>query len=151
MQLLKEARIHVVERDENPLTRPHRGPPNAHWVQRGIERACKSRKAHSDEQPNRQNRVVKAFFEEEVPRTIMMRARQCARAADRHGTSMKLHNAHRRQGRERNTDHICLISCPCDCTKSNYNYLKFVQKLSDHPLYHIVLHLIYTFLQANQN
>ena len=41
---------------------------------------------------------------------------------------------HRRQGRERNTDHVCLISCQCDCTKSSYNYLPFVQKLSDHPL-----------------
>ena len=41
---------------------------------------------------------------------------------------------HRRQGRERNTDHVCLISCQCDCTKSSYNDLKFVQKLSDHPL-----------------
>ena len=42
---------------------------------------------------------------------------------------------HRRQGRERNTDHVCMISCQCDCTKSSYNDLKFVQKLSDHPLY----------------
>ena len=33
MQLLKEARIHVVGRDENSLMRPHCSPPNVQWVQ----------------------------------------------------------------------------------------------------------------------
>ena len=32
-----------------------------------------------------------SFFKEEVPRKIMMRARQSARAADRYGTSMRFH------------------------------------------------------------
>ena len=41
----------------------------------------------------------------------------------------------RRQGREWNTDHACLISCQYDCTKSSYNDLNFVQKHSDHPLH----------------
>ena len=41
----------------------------------------------------------------------------------------------RRQGRERNTDHACLISCQYYCTKSSYNDLNFVQKHRDHPLY----------------
>ena len=39
-----------------------------------------------------------------------------------------------RQGRERNTDHACLVSCQYDCTKSSYNDLNVVQKHSDHPL-----------------
>ena len=43
------------------------------------------------------------------------------------------------QGRERNTDHACLISCQYDCTKSSYNDLNFVQKHSDHPLLGISL------------
>ena len=46
----------------------------------------------------------------------------------------------RRQGRERNTDHACLISCQYDCTKSSYNDLNFVQKHGDHPLEVHILH-----------
>ena len=61
----------------------------------------------------------------------------------------------RRQGRERDTDHVCLISCQYDCTKSSYNDLNFVQKHSDHPLHHAMLCTVaggskwthYTFLQ----
>ena len=63
---------------------------------------------------------------------MMRRAGQCARAADWYGTSMMVYLG--AKGRERNTDHACLISCQYDCTKSSYNDLNFVQKHSDHPL-----------------
>ena len=91
MQLLKEARIHVVERDENPLTRPHCSPPKCSLSAVKQRKHLGEREVHSDEQPSYQNRVVKVFFQEEVPRTMMIRAGQCARAADWYGTSMMVY------------------------------------------------------------
>ena len=131
MQLLKEARIHVVERDENPPTRPtvvhqmfiecseaekaFRGTESPLWWTGELPEPCcqgfllGGGAANNDEK----GRAVRAccglvrHFYDGVPR---------------------------RQGRERNTDHACLISCQHDCTKSSYNDLNFVQKHSDHPL-----------------